>query len=572
MLAWFASQPLFLPRSPERAVLDLDAESAPQHSALSTSAFSHALSDAFTNGYLGSNADTDSNSLSGYGLPSGVSDAQGRLWNASAQTGMAKPQPTISRASSETLALPPPLLPPSPPPSADEVDRSDGLELTVHPLPLMPKPTKPKMALITSHFAADPDLGQFMAAMVAPRHGHSSLRSMRKQDLSKLANHPDVERLNGGVGSAPDGQHLSTIETALDHYTEIEAAIVANLLNTAFGEVWLIYDSVHHGDNCTHLTKRLRTASDTAFGHWGVKKRPLARLNCVERSRTQGQPSYHEMFEYARTLDIHSDVAVMANADGATDSSISQLAAIHPGMVVMLSVTGWGEDSERDEEHRRVLVSTPSNKQVYEALVGTLCDPRPISRCLRTWEQRNVSALRDFFGGKPDEWKFFRWPEQMLSWDAYVFRPASLPKLSEVILPPSVTMNMIGAENRAGLALLDALGPKALIFNETLPNACGHVTWNHFHCGQKFHGNTGPVATAGMSKRDWHHGFGDKRPYPQESALVQGTAQITGIDGDLELTVEELLVASTSGCVDIRTCLSGSLRCPRPHPAHRTQV
>lgn len=42
-----------------------------------------------------------------------------------------------------------------------------------------------------------------------------------------------------------------------------------------------------------------------------------------------------------------------------------------------------------------------------------------------------------------------------LSWDAYAFRPP-LPALSEDYLPPSIYINMCGAENRAGAALLHA--------------------------------------------------------------------------------------------------------------------
>ena len=42
-------------------------------------------------------------------------------------------------------------------------------------------------------------------------------------------------------------------------------------------------------------------------------------------------------------------------------------------------------------------------------------------------------------------------------------------------------MNHIGGENRAGLALMDALGTPAL------PNACGHVNWHHMHCNAKAH-------------------------------------------------------------------------------------
>ena len=247
----------------------------------------------------------------------------------------------------------------------------------------------------------------------------------------------------------------------LGHYRETEAAIVANRLNAELCEVVVVYDSVTQQDNCTHLTKRLDAAlrsMDTAAATEFV---------CVDR--VQGQPSYREMFEYASRLHFKGEVVVMGNADGVTDSTIGQLSGLQDGSVVVLSATGQFDSPE----------GAPATR-VYERLVGPLCAERPTSRCLVTEVERRAAAQRALADGRPDEWRVFTFPEQLYSWDAYAFRPP-LPPLSQHLLPDEIFMNHVGGENRAGLALLHAMGRLAL------PNACGHINWHHLHCNTQTH-------------------------------------------------------------------------------------
>ena len=161
-----------------------------------------------------------------------------------------------------------------------------------------------------------------------------------------------------------------------------------------------------------------------------------------------------------------------------------------------------------------------------------------------------------FEEGHPGEWHYFRWPEQMLSWDAYIFR-RPLPPLSPKVLHPGIFMNMPGAENRAGMALYLALGKDSLIYNNTLPNACGHVNWYHYHCtGQAVQYD--PTDNVAMTTHEWRSLFGNVS-LPPKSALVRGMNMAIGVDHtlDLELTIRSLIVPITTGCAALQACLHG---------------
>ena len=247
----------------------------------------------------------------------------------------------------------------------------------------------------------------------------------------------------------------------------------------------------------------------------------------------------------------------MGNGDGATDATVGQLASIEEGVAVMLSVTGFGDDSVLTQWETDQLLRQPSPQRVFEALIGPyddVCHPKPKSRCLRTFEQRKQHARETFAEGHPGEWRYFRWPEQMLSWDGYAFR-RPLPELSSKVLHPGIRMNLPGAENRAAMALYLALGRDALMYNRTLPNACGHVNWFHYHC-------TGaatvydPTDSAAITTHEWRAMFGNAS-IPPASALAKSMGMAIGVDHthDLELIVHDLIVPITSGCTEITDCL-----------------
>ena len=304
------------------------------------------------------------------------------------------------------------------------------------------------------------------------------------------------------------------------HYKEIETAILINVFNPALAEVVVIYDSVTPADNCTHLAIRLKKRVPKVKGVF--RRKESATFTCVDR--LEGQPSYMAMFEYANELSFEGEVVVLGNADGAMDETIGRLAPMAPGSVVALSVTSSLDAEEAEPIHR-----------AYETLVGPLCSPRPTSRCLRNESERRESAAQ----GIPFE--LYSWPEQLSSWDGYVFRPP-LPPLSPAILPPNLTMNMMGAENRAGLALTQALNSSALI-DGRLPNACGHVNWHHIHCAPKMHATE---VNAAFTVPEWTSAFPGK-PLPTPPRTFRLKAE------DVEPSFA--LVMQGSGCVNLEDCL-----------------
>ena len=353
----------------------------------------------------------------------------------------------------------------------------------------------------------------------------------------------------------------SILFQAARHYMMIEAAIVTNLLNApTLSEVLVLYDGVTEENHCAHLRQRLLAQAAVALRrngqpHDNIEGR-IASLKCLDNPG--GQPSYWEMFNTSSHSSlIESEVVVMGNGDGATDATVGQLASIEEGVAVMLSVTGFCDDTVLTQWETDQLLRQPSPQRVFEALIGPyddVCHPKPKSRCLRTFEQRKQHARETFAEGHPGEWRYFRWPEQMLSWDGYAFR-RPLPELSSKVLHPGIRMNLPGAENRAAMALYLALGRDALMYNRTLPNACGHVNWFHYHC-------TGaatvydPTDSAAITTHEWRAMFGNAS-IPPASALAKSMGMAIGVDHthDLELIVHDLIVPITSGCTEITDCL-----------------
>ena len=102
--------------------------------------------------------------------------------------------------------------------------------------------------------------------------------------------------------------------------------------------------------------------------------------------------------------------------------------------------------------------------------------------------------------------------DDVVSWDAWALRPP-LPRLSAKLLPDSVFMNQLGAENRAGLAMLqaNATGSWPPGENRHLRSGCGYVNWWHFHCTTKTHhvtdGATGAAARVDYPLSSWTRDF-----------------------------------------------------------------
>ena len=351
------------------------------------------------------------------------------------------------------------------------------------------------------------------------RQGDEQISLLTTHKAKGMSTLISMERASSGAVQNP----------LLKRYVETEAAIAANRLNPELREVVVVYDSVTAQDNCTHLTKRLDAAM------LSMDAKAATDFVCVDR--VQGQPSYREMFEYAsRLLTFTGQIVVMGNADGATDSTIGKLKGLEEGNVVVLSATGQFDSP----------AGAPATR-VYEKLVGPLCATRPTSRCLVTDEERHAAAQRSLADGHPDEWRLFTFPEQLYSWDAYAFRPP-LPRLNEHILPPHVLMDRVGAGNRAGLALMQALGRAALIFNQSLPNACGHVNWHRFRCSSTA-GEHAMQANAGMSVHEWTQHF------PHETPPDMKQFGFERLDEQLNVVSKEVIEPWTTGCTDLLDCL-----------------
>ena len=345
-------------------------------------------------------------------------------------------------------------------------------------------------------------------------------RASPTHPIRKAGDSPSISFLTSHFSTGEPASVPFASDEAERHYNEIETAILTNVFNPALAEVVVIYDSVTPANNCTHLAHRLRQRVPKVRGFF--KRNEPATFTCVDR--LEGQPSYMAMFEYANALPFQGELVVLGNADGTMDETIGRLAPMAPGSVVALSVTS-SLDSKEAEPIRRA----------YEDLVGPLCNPRPASRCLRDESERRESAEQGI------AFELYVWPEQLSSWDGYVFRPP-LPPLSPAILPPNLTMNMMGAENRAGLALTHALNSSALI-DGRLPNACGHVNWHHLHCAPKMHATE---TNAAFTVPEWEHAFPGKALPTAPKAF-----RLSREDEEPSL----VLVMQGRGCVELEDCL-----------------
>ena len=116
------------------------------------------------------------------------------------------------------------------------------------------------------------------------------------------------------------------------------------------------------------------------------------------------------------------------------------------------------------------------------------------------------------------------------------------------------------SENRAGLALLLVLGEDALIANQTMPNACGHVNWHHYHCSNDpAAAYYDPTDNVGVSTAEWLEMFGNRSLPGNNYTLARNMHLAVGIDHSMELdqAVHEMLIPYTSGCLSIMDCLHG---------------
>jgi hypothetical protein len=256
------------------------------------------------------------------------------------------------------------------------------------------------------------------------------------------------------------------------HYAEIQAALVANLMNPHFHEVCVVYDGVTAHQDCSSLRQEL-FREGRAFKDWSVLHEN--RLTCVDR--TQPQPSYREMYEFAFTLPLKGDVVILSNADIVFDETIAKTRAIAKNHLMVLSVTGGPRESPASIQR---FFPGASRNALATASYKNMCDSHKNKTC---------------------------------SWDAYVFRrdnevniTAALPYFIDMgdEPPQEFKMNVFGAENAAAYAMhKSGLNPytqrkgsgSGSGSQAWLPRAaCRHVHAWHFHKGEKMHAHNRWVA------------------------------------------------------------------------------
>ena len=328
----------------------------------------------------------------------------------------------------------------------------------------------------TTHYKVAKGLRE-RAATDAPAGGASGkskrLRLKGGWPIDPIADARTAQRAKDALDGA------SILFQAARHYMMIEAAIAQPPQRAdALGGV-VLYDGVTEENHCAHLVQRLKAQAAVALRrngqpHDNIEGR-IASLKCLDNPG--GQPSYWEMFNTSSHSSlIESEVVVMGNGDGATDATVGQLASIEEGVAVMLSVTGFGDDSVLTQWETDQLLRQPSPQRVFEALIGPyddVCHPKPKSRCLRTFEQRKQHARETFAEGHPGEWRYSAGPSRC-SRGMGTPSAARCPSSSKVL--PGIRMNLPGAENRAAMALYLALGRDALMYNRTLPTRAATST------------------------------------------------------------------------------------------------
>jgi len=293
------------------------------------------------------------------------------------------------------------------------------------------------------------------------------------------------------------------------HRQEVEAAMLVNLQNPHLDQLVVILDSVREGTtNCQtfvdHMTQRFNSipqavsvSTSTSASLLRKKgKSNLLKLACIER--TQGQPTYFEMFHYATYHPaVTSNIVIVSNTDQVFDETLSQAKPMANDTIFVVSTRGYEANRVPD-----------SVRNQYLSLVGD--DGGETSDTYKTKREKGKDfPLRDRCVESMNVGK----PERLYSdsWDTYIFHRSIL----RTTLPMNTTtpftrmnvrrkaeiyyMNQLGAEY---VALHDIT--RDLLTKVTVWNACSLIRTWHFHMAPKM-----------------HHG-GDSRHWPMHSGVLGG--------------------------------------------------
>ena len=238
------------------------------------------------------------------------------------------------------------------------------------------------------------------------------------------------------------------------HRAEIEAALLVNLDNPYFHQVVVILDSSSKDANCTHFESRMLDLQTQYFAqrrNQSVPTEELPVLTCVDRS--EGQPTYFELFQYATSHVVTGEVVVFSNADHAFDNTVRWARYLKPTSVLVLTTWGYNQ------------TTVPSVVQ----------DHFELRSAHHPWNTRTV----------PKRCRVTR-----SSWDTYIFHKSMIQgrfkreDFTRETLDGNRTsfyMNERGAENAALHGLL------MNISNATDYQACALIQSWHFHFASKTH-------------------------------------------------------------------------------------
>jgi hypothetical protein len=290
-----------------------------------------------------------------------------------------------------------------------------------------------------------------------------------------------------------DGENLITLVTGFwaqaqnapnvqPHRRELEASLVANLQNPHFHQVLVILDSV--SKNTTEGCPEFVAHINSLMGPQDSEHSAV--FTC--RERTEGQPTYYEMFQYCLDTEwVKGSVVVMSNADQAFDDTMVFAKALPSDFFWTLSTQGFLTNSNNStrsllppsrllETYDRIVVGREDHKKSQGNAKKKKTPTSATNRCV-PWRETDAH------------------PKYSLSWDAYIFRPETIRRSLNATYfmrpnfyrqPSWFYMNENGAENAALYAV-----SQGLMNSTTFWNACYLIQSWHFHLTPKMHHKEG---------------------------------------------------------------------------------
>lgn len=246
------------------------------------------------------------------------------------------------------------------------------------------------------------------------------------------------------------------------HRREVEAAIVANIINPHFDQMVIFLDRefADKSETCYHffaeMVDYIMLLNMTAEESMELLQ---SKVTCVDVY--SGQPTYYQMFQNAISDHVTGDVIVLANADMAFDDTISLAKMLNPENLVVAGSRGFTK-------------AMPDNvRSVYHKIVGT-------GYIANTKKNKRV---------RKGEYDIDRCVQTNLSWDTWIFHKSTIRGLKEEDFKRENVDNQMMPfymnENGAECAALWAL-EQSYPF-KTVYNACERIFSWSFHLTPKTH-------------------------------------------------------------------------------------